>query len=818
MAQVEPSVAMLVPSQAIDTSNSNSNNQGNQKMRKSRRNKSKTTGENSANNLPAVDGTAPSSSATPSRQNKNRRRNKSKQSASGEKEGEEIQDQSSGKGNAPQQGRKKGNQTRPVKGDRNRFPWRRYLNNSYVDPITLEPLNTLPYPPFALCADAPYVPVAKWPVPEEKDAPKPNAETEIERQARVLQEQWGSVPIKIQQIESKDAEQPPPLNKRKLNLFDGRALAYYMVSQLQFIDPLNRRDLTRDELVNLDEYLKRAGFNDLNVTEAYDVKGISLSSAGATGSTGEGRALIRQQEAQRLAQSLLESVFAGASVASRPTGNSLQAQYEASQRQDQQRQRRNRSNNRREIPEERGIYGDEGAGLIVIDDDANPGLRGGGAPAGGNRLDAPAFTPGNLWLGSRYVSHTESVQASNFPALRPASAPPTSQAVTSQAAGPAQTKKPPSLSLARISNVVAKTSEKEIQKQREARELFIKRAAMSNQAFGVDSQAQSSLVMPPPPPPPVLSAGPTEGQLLRNQAFASALGVAPATVRQQSFNEGWARPTDSTPELDEFGNELIEAVYSDSLIIRARERMPFLLKLEKKWTTFLADDNAASLPLNKMDRPLRTFVHEYSDFWKLQTESFDPEPNRYIHCVKLRDTSAPRPLLSVAARKWRGPRPVVADFTDHTVQQTAGQTPREFPPPPAREPLQLKSRGTNSLPSGAAAPRVDTESEAQINSRSDELFTGRERPRLALAPRTLPVELPPMEKAYSLAEERERQKVMYEEKLRIERQEAERKRRILESVYASDDDEKSLKSHDSDEWDELETGEGYSGSDDDEII
>jgi hypothetical protein len=75
-----------------------------------------------------------------------------------------------------------------------------------------------------------------------------------------------------------------------------------------------------------------------------------------------------------------------------------------------------------------------------------------------------------------------------------------------------------------------------------------------------------------------------------------------------------------------------------------------------------------------------------------------------------------------------------------------------------------------------------------------------------------------MEKAYSLAEERDRQKVIQEEKLRIERQEAERKRRILESVYASDDDEKSLKSHDSDEWDELETGEGYSGSDDDEIM
>lgn len=83
--------------------------------------------------------------------------------------------------------------------------------------------------------------------------------------------------------------------------------------------------------------------------------------------------------------------------------------------------------------------------------------------------------------------------------------------------------------------------------------------------------------------------------------------------------------------------------------------MVVLLKIERRWKSFLEDDTAASLPLNKMEKPVRALVHEYATNWKLHTESFDPEPKRYVHCVKLRDTCAPYPLLSDAVRSWRGP-------------------------------------------------------------------------------------------------------------------------------------------------------------------
>ena len=58
-----------------------------------------------------------------------------------------------------------------------------------------------------------------------------------------------------------------------------------------------------------------------------------------------------------------------------------------------------------------------------------------------------------------------------------------------------------------------------------------------------------------------------------------------------------------------------------------------------------------------MKRNVRAIVHQYSGYWKMQTESFDPEPGRYVSCIKMRDTRMPKSLLSEACRAWDG-RPV----------------------------------------------------------------------------------------------------------------------------------------------------------------
>ena len=680
-----------------------------------------------------------------------------------------------------------------------KHPWRQHIPEGAMDPITLDPLVSLVYPPFALCAQAPFTPVNEWPV-KENDNHKIQKLTKEDRELQILQQQWGEVSLQ----ETPTTTSPTP-QQRHYNLYDGRALAYYLVSQLQFIDPLNRRDLTRDELVTLDRYLTRHGFDKkFKVVEAYDAKGVTLSTAGAAGNTADGRATILQQEAQML----LNSLFAG------PT-SILQQQYHTQQHQEQHNRHRARTTTTQQADDDFdfGIHGHEG--LTIIDDDENPGLRGGG-------LHRAHTTNGTLRLASHLPSrnsHAANVREQNFPTLS-ASTPPTAS-VPLLVKAPV----PPSKSLLRISKVVTKTNAKELERQREAREAFVRRAQMSNLSYTGDGSisAHSSRQVTGLLEPPTAnrSLAPTEGQLLRNQTFALALGVAPATVRQQAQLTGWARPTNAKVNLDEFGNELNASLYPDNLILKARERMELTVKMERKWIRFLEDDKAASLPLSKMDRSTRVFIHEYSDFWKLHTESFDPEPKRYIHCVKLRDTSVPRPLLSDAARNWRGPRLLPRVEQEHSTKQTAGQTPQEFPLPQEQDSLRLQPI---TLPFGFVPPpgamndfKIDTPDQ-MTNNRSNEVFNARERPKLLLTARTLPLENPVKGNDapnFSFPDERERQKNIREERARQEQYTEEMKRRALEAAFASDSEgEKSLASHDSDEWnDVLDQQTQYVGGD-----
>lgn len=710
-----------------------------------------------------------------------------------------------------------------------RYPWQQHIPPDTVDPITLESLHSLHYPPFALVVEEPYDVVEVWPIPESGVAESKAAvadETEEERERRIMEEQWGKT-FKLKEEEKEPSPQPTAIaEKRHYHLFDGRALAYYMVSQLQFIDPLNRRDLTRDELVNLDHYLRRHGFTNLNVTEAYDVKGVTISKAGSAGNTAAGRAAILQQEAS----TLLHALFGGMSVAeprvASRRGGDLRSQYQSQQESEDLYRTTTRQDSRSlgvEQPDA-GVYG--GEGLLVIDDDMNPGLR----------SSAPAFVPGSadstLWsarhIAQRY-GHEATVRAHDFPSLSAvATRTETKQEEPLRAAATA--KKPPSKTLARITGAVKKTDPEEQQRQWEAREAARRRAMMSNLTFGSNPAAWDTPQQPQMQIPSTIvavkdSEPPSEAQLQRNRAFAEALGVRPATVRRP-LNSGWARPADGKVELDEFGNELNAAMYPDALIVQARERMGPLLKLEKKWLKFMEDDTAASLPLNRMDRPMRAFVHEYSDFWKLHTESFDPEPNRYIHCVKLLDTRCPQPLLSDAASNWRGPRPVLAGTRpvvaeDHDVQQTAGQSTRgrEIPPLPARPPLMLKPRSTDpdgwqesspGIPIGGFPSLKEGDT---VHTRFESMREGRERPKLQLQKRTVPLELPPYEpppKGFDVAEEMKRRQTKLAETVRREREKLERHRQVLQAAFASDDEA----SADSSEWSEQEPE--FIGSDDEE--
>jgi R3H domain len=859
----------LTPSQAIRTSTSDGNangcnpssgmetnntSSGNRNGRHRRRIKNKGNGngngdsvnlnkpETNSTEAPAdVDATqiisnqiAGKNKSKNQRRRKNKNQEKDKDSGNTD-EGKDVDAEQPVNG---KQSKSKGNKRNK---NRKRYPWRKYIPAGTVDPITLDELVSIPYPPFALRASSPYLPVPEWPPGQaEKQQPSPEELAKAlqleaqERERSLLQEQWGTAIVAMDGdakglAASTTTAADNNNNNHHVNLFDGRALAYYMVSQLQFIDPLTRRDLDREELCHLDRYLVRNNFTDLNVVEAYDTKGVSLSTAGAASRTAAGRAEILQQEARVL----LTALFGGGPSAlpplstrqqQRPTNtssvvNPLMQQYSSFQRSSQQRQQQqassqpqsnndNGSNFGNHYGEDTGIYGDEAGGMMVIDDDMNPSLRGGGRNIG----QVYQAYNNSQWSANRLTgqNQTTNLQADNFPALNAVTTLPPGQSplntnapdfvpggpggVPRAASAPSQNparqpppKKnlPPAKSLKIIAGAVKKTTPEEAQRQFEAREEARRKAVLSNLTFGANPASWDA---PSSVPTSSMTYTPTEAQMARNQAFADALGLASTPASEARIVKGWARPTN--PDVRTITQ------YPDSLILKARESTGQLLKLERKWKTFLEDDNAASLPLYPMARDLRAFVHEYSDHWKLHTESFDPEPKRYVHCVKLLDTSAPYPLLSDAAKHWRGATGI-AKSSDYVTQQTAGQDTwgREV-----------------ELPRG---PRVrDRSVEPPLASNPRAAGLASERPKLELTERTLPLELspfaPPASSGVEIESEEQirRRQMKREEQKRKEREREERKQRVLQAAFASDDEEGSLreigKDDDESDWEELE--------------
>jgi R3H domain len=467
------------------------------------------------------------------------------------------------------------------------------------------------------------------------------------------------------------------------------------------------------------------------------------------------------------------------------------------------------------------MNGASGSGLIIIDDDENPGLRG----------NVPLSLYSARHITARHTGDTTRVvtEENDFPSLA-ATVPIESVSTTVPSVPSVKKVLPKTKTLSKISKMVQQTDPEDQHRQWEAREVARRKAMLANLTFGAEP---TTMMIPTGSSTsydhpwvgdtflsPIAANVPTEAQLERNRAFAEALGVEPATVRAKLHMGGWMRPTQGTVEVDEFGNELNTTVYPDALIKQAKElRLDIVLKLEKKWLTFLGNDQAASLPLHPMERSVRAFVHEYAEYWRLHTESFDPEPKRYIHCVKLRDTSAPHPLISSAMRHWQPSRPTISHSLDHSTLQTAGQSTiseREFSSGgPSRVPLSLKPRSATTQDTivtwgtsvgvsiGGTPSRLmeEYDTTTMMSGRFSSLHDGRERPKLELKKRTLPLSLPPLELSQNVvdtvSEAHDRQMDRNVAKSRKEQELAERKQRALQLAFASDDEHNSES-----EWEE----------------
>lgn len=769
---------------------------------------------------------------------KSNNRNKKKKEDSKEKNKNETKDTSSNQSaNKTKKRRNKNNKAR--------FPWRSQLPPDAVDPISLEPLKQNTYPPFALMISPTeggnYVPIPEWPIPKNGNSVDSNNKNldPIKREKEVLSEQWGDIVPQDKQSDETNTETDATKNvegNKHFHLFDGRVLAVYLVSTLQFIDPLNRRDLTRAEIKNLDDYLTKHRLKKMRVLEAYDEKGISVSTASSTAQTATGRLQMRQEEARNLMNSLFGGATGG-SLNSRQrsnrrntVNNAMAQQYTAHQSRERQAHQNALDNsNQHDIGaqwgESSGIHADDEGNFMVIDDNINPGLRGGlNVPVVDNtrQSSGPAPRSSNAQQMASWYGHEARVRADNFPSLS-ATVPSLSSSQASETQPESKPSKPApvSKSLSKIGNLVQKVNPKKVEKQRKARELAMRKAEMASLPYeealklaqvgvtanNIGEGGPSGLLSVPQAAPSIV---PSSGQIERNRNLAAALGVAPSTVRLNP-NAGWKRPVTSKPSFDEFGNELNATIYPDALIIEAKERMMDLYRVEKKWLSFLNDDKSASCNLKPMDKPTRKFFHEYSDFWNLTTQSFDPAPKRYIYCTKTIETHAPRPLLSEAVQKWKGP-------TEHTViskeemneEKKSGSEEKsedtEFDTD-TLDHVQIQQKIVNDAAAAPLGAIFDLEHGAlqKLNVSDDVQPPGRfafakERPKLNLNPRTKPLEFPKYEKPTSLnASELEKS---YEQSrseiVRKRKEEERRKKEILTAAFASDDEDSDS------EWEEEE--------------
>mmetsp|Transcript_25788 Transcript_25788/g.40464 ORF Transcript_25788/g.40464 Transcript_25788/m.40464 type:complete len:999 (+) Transcript_25788:44-3040(+) len=799
----------------------------------------------------------------------------------------------------PEEKKKKKRRNRnrkPKQKEQKSYPWKKFIPDGAEDPISLDPLEELPYPPFALVVDEPYVPIypGMWPpqdgennkiddtaaaaanVVEDSDGANNN------RELQILKEQWGDnvAPVQKQngpgntKIETDSSSTNNNIEGRRFNLFDGRALANYVVSELQFIDPFNRRDLTRGELQALDAYLAVHKLGAAGVVEAYDDNGTTISTAGARAQTPGGRALMLQQRAQAIRDSLYQS--GGSTQRQHQSGgggtqdmrrvqtwqgstmgddadiggvtNQFQRMYAAHER--GQRGAGGSNNNalstfQTSFQPDTGIY-DEG-GLLMIDDDINPGLR---------SQIVDSTRTGNV----QRISHEAQARDNTFPSLQ--------NNATAEVAAPAPAtnvsmKKAPkvdghSKGLSKIGKMVKQSNPKQLERQRKAREEANRRAELSRQMFFDPSRPETATTGGGllTAPAKTQQNSPSEAVLERNRNLAFALGVAPSTVRNESSLTGWARPTTVDIEVDEFGNELNTAQYPDALLAEAKERMSELVKLEKQWKKFLADDKEASCSLKAMLKPLRKFVHEYSDFWRLHTESFDPEGRRYIYCKKLADTAAPYPLLSEAARKWRGPAPgsspAAAILNTSQPSSAVGPVSSDGWRVEGRVPLKLAPRTVDEgakpepvvtgmgVTRSSSTPFLSMTGEKPPPPRFANLHEN-ERPRLQLAKRQIPPpdelerrnlspeqweeldnnmqeqilrEIDEQNEKKRLALEREQRKVdariqRKEHKAKKKQDFQQKKQALLASAFASDDDDDDDSDND---W--FESDIAFDGSDD----
>lgn len=503
--------------------------------------------------------------------------------------------------------------------------WKSYIPHNAIDPISLEPLHELTYPPFALTISQPYH-IIYWPLPI------------------IIKTPFSSI-----------------------HLFDGCSLANYLLSQYQFIDPLNRRQLVREEVCHLNTYLQRHSPYTMNVIEAFDGNKKKIPKASVFAQSEEGRMQIHQQEER----DVLESIF---------SRNRTELLH-------QQQHIENTLSHVSYI---------QSGGIVIMDDSLNSGMRGGERstpntnnsfmnefPTIRNQEESLISQQQQTWYRQSEMNYQHIFrqnQQDRFPSLQSVVELNTKKTVAEN-------------NISKLSYTLKKIdkSQKIIPKIKKSRI-----GCVHSPSLSVIYNTKKSLN---------IIKQPISLQLERNQPFEPFI-IQPASARSYSLR--WKCPTiiRTTPNTSDYLTGLMQYTsYPEILFLQAKSQFQTLCDIEQKWITFVRNKKEQSIQLNKLTKSMRALVHEYSLFWNILTTSYNALPfkqkktlyhrthqyqyqdtlqmgcTKYIHCGKTKGTEAPKLLLSEAVKVWRGKNSVLKKQITIPLQPNVKSVNGEIVPP-----------------------------------------------------------------------------------------------------------------------------------------
>jgi hypothetical protein len=124
----------------------------------------------------------------------------------------------------------------------------------------------------------------------------------------------------------------------------------------------------------------------------------------------------------------------------------------------------------------------------------------------------------------------------------------------------------------------------------------------------------------------------------RSRNFAMALGLSNVIeARVIGINDGSV-----------FDEDMALSFYTPELINWAMQNMHTVRFVENRLEGMLMDERATSIRLHPMPKSDRKSIHALCAAYHLYTQSFDPEPKRYMSIIKLKESIFPPVLLSKA--------------------------------------------------------------------------------------------------------------------------------------------------------------------------